>query len=329
MLHIVNGECAVSALKIAGIPGEFLSWDDLLYEGPVPIPVPLERLSAVRARYISDAGWESYPDACRHFSRRDLCLENSSNLDEVILWNSFELTDQLHLLQLLHWFSTQRPRKARIRIIFVGDYLADDAVSLIQTSWGRQQDVTDGQLSAAQSLWTAFCSGSPLALYQLNSSAGRQHELPFINQALLRLFQEYPATGDGLSRTQRQIIEALLQEPMTPIEIFDFSQSRESTRFMGDWSFWRLLEGLVNAPNPMIMPLSGAWMPFAPLDIHSHTSFYRQRIGITGEGREVLARRADALELNGIDRWIGGVHLLPGKIWRWSEEHGRFWADGP
>jgi hypothetical protein len=30
---------------------------------------------------------------------------------------------------------------------------------------------------------------------------------------------------------------------------------------------------------------------------------------VTAAGREVLAARADHVRLNGIDRWIGGVHL--------------------
>jgi hypothetical protein len=32
-------------------------------------------------------------------------------------------------------------------------------------------------------------------------------------------------------------------------------------------------------------------------------------VSITDAGREVLAGRADAVRLNGLDRWLGGVHL--------------------
>ena len=36
MLHIVNGDCAIEALKDSGIEGDFLSWLDVLHVGPVP-----------------------------------------------------------------------------------------------------------------------------------------------------------------------------------------------------------------------------------------------------------------------------------------------------
>jgi hypothetical protein len=41
---------------------------------------------------------------------------------------------------------------------------------------------------------------------------------------------------------------------------------------------------------------------------------------MTDIGRRVLAGKADYITLNGIDRWIGGVHLLGHRVgWRWDE----------
>ena len=43
------------------------------------------------------------------------------------------------------------------------------------------------------------------------------------------------------------------------------------------------------------------------------------QLRLTAAGRSVLDARQDHLDLNGIDRWLGGVHLIaPGKIWRWD-----------
>jgi hypothetical protein len=32
----------------------------------------------------------------------------------------------------------------------------------------------------------------------------------------------------------------------------------------------------------------------------------------------VLSAKADHVTLNGIDRWIGGVHLTPSNLWHWD-----------
>jgi hypothetical protein len=41
-------------------------------------------------------------------------------------------------------------------------------------------------------------------------------------------------------------------------------------------------------------------------------------VALTGAGRDVLAGRSDHVELNGIDRWMGGVHLTRRSLWRWD-----------
>jgi hypothetical protein len=51
---------------------------------------------------------------------------------------------------------------------------------------------------------------------------------------------------------------------------------------------------------------------------------YEGDIEITPLGRDVLAGRVDFVQLNGIDRWLGGVHLLgPEAQWRWDWEQRR------
>jgi hypothetical protein len=45
-------------------------------------------------------------------------------------------------------------------------------------------------------------------------------------------------------------------------------------------------------------------------------------IQLTAAGRDVLAGRSDAVVLNGIDEWHGGVHLFgqDRSPWRWDAE---------
>jgi hypothetical protein len=43
-------------------------------------------------------------------------------------------------------------------------------------------------------------------------------------------------------------------------------------------------------------------------------------VRLTGAGAQVLAGQADQVALNGIDRWIGGVHLHGNHVpWRWDD----------
>ena len=44
------------------------------------------------------------------------------------------------------------------------------------------------------------------------------------------------------------------------------------------------------------------------------------KLRLTAIGIEVLAEYVDWAELNGMDRWLGGVHLTRENIWYWDEE---------
>ena len=51
-------------------------------------------------------------------------------------------------------------------------------------------------------------------------------------------------------------------------------------------------------------------------------------LALTAAGRRVLDGEADRVELLGIDRWVGGTHLLPGAVWRWDGERRSVVAPG-
>jgi hypothetical protein len=87
------------------------------------------------------------------------------------------------------------------------------------------------------------------------------------------------------------------------------SDFRVST--FGDAQFWNELKRLAEARNPLIT-ISGP-------DTHS-TMYHHASFDLTALGREVLAGNRDFVELNGIDLWLGGVHMGDGgAVWRWDE----------
>ena len=69
--------------------------------------------------------------------------------------------------------------------------------------------------------------------------------------------------------------------------------------------------------------MADAPLPLVELDPPRPHTPGRQRAALTPLGREVLAGRADHPALNGLDRWVGGVHLrgLAPK-WRWDTARG-------
>jgi hypothetical protein len=90
--------------------------------------------------------------------------------------------------------------------------------------------------------------------------------------------------------------------------VFERVGEREARPFLGDLFFFRIADRLAGAPVPLL-----------ELDPPGHVSA-GTRLRPTGAGRRVLRGEADHVALNGIDRWVGGVHLRGGAVrWRWDE----------
>ncbi len=76
ILNITNGDSAVKVMREADFPGVFLPWRDVLHDGPVPPDLSLEKLSEIRAQFITDQGWGD-PEAIRNsFIERDKKLQS-------------------------------------------------------------------------------------------------------------------------------------------------------------------------------------------------------------------------------------------------------------
>ena len=124
---------------------------------------------------------------------------------------------------------------------------------------------------------------------------------PFLRQALLRHLQQFPALHNGLSRAERQILELARSGVHKPSELFPAAQRLEENIWMGGSTFRQYLQGLAKARQPLLRPEASGFE-------------------ITPLGQLVLAGKEDHVRVNGINRWLGGVHLRNGApVWRWHE----------
>ena len=318
MLHVTNGDSAADAMRAAGIAGDILPWRDVLHDGPVPARLPLEELSLVRARFISERGWGAGHDVEATFRERDRSLAGFRAHDEVVLWFEHDLYDQLQLIQLLDWFGDHEPGAARLTLVQSDDYLSTQPPARLAERFAARRPVTDAQLSLGEDAWNAFRSPDPHAIEAL---LGRDTSaLPFLGAALRRHLEQFPSTQNGLSRSERQALEALADGPLSAGEAYRRAHhGLEDVVWLGDSSFFSYLEDLSAGDAPLVAHEDGA-----PFRVPRDADPAALRVALTDAGRDVLAARADRVRLNGIDRWLGGVHLRGREAaWRWDDSAAR------
>jgi hypothetical protein len=85
---------------------------------------------------------------------------------------------------------------------------------------------------------------------------------------------------------------------------------------MGDSQFWKELRRLSDVTEPLIAITA----PDDQTSVFKSNQFHDAHLRLTEPGSAVLAGERDFIERNGIDHWLGGVHLTDTSLWKWNEE---------
>src|SRR5216684_2589723 len=307
MLHITNGESVTGTFRQVRLPGSYLAWKDVLYDGAVPQTETLNELSDIRAQALAGFGWGNYEKIRAEFTARDQTLKDFRKHTDVVLWFEHDLFDQLQLLQLLDWFAQQDSDRVNLDLIQIGSHssgrpfygLGELSGPQLVRLFPTRKRVMQEQKTIAREAWHAFRSSDPSELLEFTQLT--HPEMPFLPAALLRFLEEYPWTTYGLSRTERQVLQAAAAGRRTRPDIYLESRKQEDVPW-GDVSVYLRISLLASGPNPALVETQ------------------KNEYDITDAGRDLLAGRADWVKLCGsVDRWLGGVHLTGDQPqWRWD-----------
>jgi len=327
-LHVANGTSTTALIEAAGIPGRGSIWADPLHDGPVPRELDDDELLEVRREYlagpVSPSAWRGSPpslDPANDLRQWRAAIERHDSYGELILWFEHDLFDQLNLIQLLTWIHGRLPRTKRVSLVCIGSFpgrpqfkglgelTPGELASLLDT----RQPVTESQYVLAERAWRAFREPTPEALDTFRD--GDTSALPYLSDAITRFLQEYPWTTDGLSLTERRLLQLADEPGISLRKAFPRMHDRERVYYVTDSSVAGLAESLSATSPPMLT-----------LDLSPATGNpgLNGSVALTDTGRAVLAGHLDRVATCGIDRWLGGVHLQGrDDIWRWDDARRR------
>jgi hypothetical protein len=347
VLHVTNGDIVVDLLRRAGLADAALAWADVLHEGPVPAGLDDAGLRRVRAQFLAGADGVDASAALARLEARDRALAASRD-GEYLLWFEADLYDQLQIAQILAALGDLGVAPGRVTLVCIGEYpgiahfggLGELEPEQLGGLLGAATRLTPDALDLGAAAWAALLADHPGGLGAI--AASRSPELRFLGEAFDRLSREYPSTRDGLSLTERRLLAATAAEegPEGSGEphdgpagsgsgssssdattaasvdrgaaagaVFGRVGEREARPFLGDLFFFRTAARLARAAAPLV-----------ELDPPGGEVVAATRLRLTPAGRGVLRGQADHVALNGIDRWVGGVHLHGAAArWRWDE----------
>lgn len=321
MLHIHNGDSAAETAKKADIPGRHLAWREALVCGPAPGQLSEAEFLEVRTRHLAEAYRVPAEKCAAELRQMHDALTAFADHEEVILWFEHDLFCQVHLIYLLDWFAARELGHTKLSLICIDEFpgvqafhgLGELNEPQLQSLWPERREVTAAQLELGAKAWQAYSAPDALALIAFLKSdiSG----LPFLQTALLKHLQRFPSIRNGLGRVENVGLELLAAGVRDFRSLFPAFMRREPAYGFGDAQLYLALRRMANEAVAFVTQRNGG--DSGP----DATRVFLSSFEITEHGQSAVKGEEDFVRANGIDLWLGGIHLQGREsAWRWDEE---------
>jgi hypothetical protein len=324
ILHIVSGQMVGGMLGTSGVPSNknILIWWDSLAVGPTPQTSSLEEMSQIRGRFYTEPSplnllfSGEQRDIPKSLVQRDRLLRRCSEWREVALWFGPWAMEQLSLMQILAAMAEQDIGKTKLSLVECPE-LAMGCYNPTQLGgfFPARAAIPWRRVELAKRAWRLYCGADPVSPFRF--AKRRLASASALAAALISQMREYPSIQNGLSALEDALLRNL-EHRITVVEAVVRVLVAQQEGLVGDLMLFEAMWRFLCCPVPLVEASTGSLR-----DVVSWQAFCRLPVQLTTTGRAVLAGRADHITLNGIDRWIGGVHLKGNSVrWRWDSELG-------
>jgi len=321
MLHIHNGDSSAGTARAAQIPGDHIAWREALVCGPAPSGLTEREFIEVRAAHLANA-YAVPIEKCRaELHAMHNALRSFPDHDEVVLWFEHDLFCQVQLIYLLNWFAVREIGRTKLSLICINEFpgvtgfhgLGQLNQEQLASLYPTRPEVTPAQLALGAKAWRAYSSDDARSLISLLREDSS--DLPFLKNALERHLERFPSTHNGLGRIENVSLALISAGLRKFSSLFPAFARRQPDYGFGDAQLYRAIQRLAAAPSPLLKEKNGhSWR----MDL---AGIFLSSFEITQRGQAAIAGAEDFVTKNGIDLWLGGLHLQ-GKesAWRWDEE---------
>ncbi|HUP83595.1 MAG TPA: DUF1835 domain-containing protein [Candidatus Limnocylindria bacterium] len=320
-LHVVAGPSAAACLEqgLGLAPDQLLVHHDLLSCGPLPPLDSLDDWRDVREAYLQSLEVEregfSFADC-----PRDLLTnrERLTSAATITLWLGTGLPEQLLLAWIVALLRRLDSDPTRCRIVQFDRHDSYEIVGagvLHPSEFAQHPPSTSLDATGvdeALSAWAAVTAAQPRELLAFLGRTSRA--LPILQRSLSSVLYHYPHVDNGLNAWEHRLLQYVGEVGPKASRAIGYTMAHDMDfpEWMADSYLFERLHRLANEALPRpLLALSG-----------DTTTLPGTEVRLTEHGEALLAGGGNAVAWNGIDDWVGGVHLesRSGQVWFRSEQ---------
>ncbi|WP_298715818.1 hypothetical protein, partial [Chitinophaga sp.] len=253
LLQILNGDATREIFEKSGLPGQPLTWRDMLSEGMTPAGCDIGRFFEKRADHLQSAYGIDRKTYLADIAQTRKILQQASRYEEIVLWFEFDLFCQVNLVFLIQYLLRLNTPMPRVSVVQPGSHpdVADfRGMGMLQPSQlpplfekRAYLEAADWQLASAA--WEAYTNNNPLALEALTGRSAPN--LPFLGSALLAHLQRLPSAESGLNSLEHFFLEQLAAGPAAEYQLYERFWKEKKVYGFGDFQLAAVLSRMTGA----------------------------------------------------------------------------------
>lgn len=211
VLHITNGDSLTDYLKELDFKGDFLTWQEMLCEGPLIPEINSKKFFEVRSAFLKE--YYNIEVNKFDFSRDLLKLEHTDQYDSIILWFEYDLFCHINLLgvlTLLYQKKIDKPLYFVTSGFIEGEKnlkgLGELNVEQLRDHYRKRIKLTKKDQELAVDLWNIYCGKDHNLLkpYIVSNSSFK-----YLSNCLKAHIERFPNQKTGLSVLEQNILNII------------------------------------------------------------------------------------------------------------------------
>jgi len=211
ILHITNGSSLTNYLNELNFSGDFLTWHEMLCEGPTVEQIDTHEFVEIRRTFLNkyyNIDIDEYK-----FHNELGVIDDIKNYSKIILWFEYDLFCHINLMAVISLLQQQKVKLPLFlvcsgRIKGEQDFkgLGELSESQLLDHFDNKIKLNESDIELASSIWKTYCGKDHNLLkpYILKTSSFK-----YLNSCLKAHLKRFPNSKNGLDRLEKHILEII------------------------------------------------------------------------------------------------------------------------
>ena len=221
ILHITNGDDLSKQILNLDLPGDVITWREMLCEGPASMDVGDEEFVLLRKTFLLEKYKITEDRYQKEFLEELVKLAAINNYDEVVLWFEFDLFSHMNMLALIS-FLLQNKKHGPFSLVCSRKLKGEEEMTpLSQLSpkhlkahYKQRISLTEEDIQTAQLIWELYCSKNPR---RLASEIKKTTNFEYLSSSIRAHIERFPSVKTGLNSLEINILKLIREHKITSV----------------------------------------------------------------------------------------------------------------